>query len=877
VSAQLPPLHDVEPAPELAAPPPGPTRRRPGRLLGIAGASLLTGLVAVAVFAPLLARHDPEAISGLPFQPPTVAHPLGTNDVGEDLFAQLLYGARISLTIALLSALVAITIGLVVALVAGYHRGRVETVLMRLVDLTLSFPFLVLVIVLAAFFGRGLGTTVLVIAAVIWARPARVLRAQVIKVRQFQHVTAAQAMGASARRIIGRHLLPRIAPLAAAQFVRAANVSVMLEAALAFLGLGDPNRVSWGTILHFANARNAFLTDAWAWWVLPPGLALTAAIVGFAFVGYAVEEWADPRLARTTRRHPGRRRSSPSLAAHDADARPDAPVLEVRELSVHYETSGAPVRAVDRVDVVVQRGQIVGLVGESGSGKSTLAMTLMGLLRPPARVVAGNVRLEGRDVGKARRSLLAAVRGRSLALVPQSAMNSLNPAYTIHRQVAEAAALTRDAAEAAREATELLELVGIPVTRHQAYPHELSGGMRQRVVIAMAVANRPSLLIADEPVTGLDVVTQARILRLLLDLRARFGMAMLLISHDLPLVAHAADEMLVMYGGKIVERDATAAVSGNPQHPYTRHLLRAFPTLHGPRADLAALSGETAVLTSVATHSGDGRGSAAGAVASDVLLDVRAVCKVYERRGALARAVGHVAALDDVSLAVAPGEIVGLVGQSGAGKSTLARLILGLEHPDAGEVLLRGVDLASIGARALRAARRRLALILQDPYESLHPGMRVGRAVAEPLLVAGVPSAERAARAADALEEVGLTPASSYVQRYPHELSGGQRQRLAIARALVGRPDLVIADEPTSMLDASVRAGILQLITRMRDHHGTAFVFITHDLAMARYVADRIAVMQGGQIVEVAETEHLIASPAHPYTQTLLEASESVR
>lgn len=567
-----------------------------GRVIGRIGAGLIALLVLVAVFAPVVARHSPTVASGLPFRPPSAGHPLGTDDVGRDLFAQLVYGARVSLLIGAFSALVAVIVGLAVALVAGYYRGPLETVLMRIVDLTLAFPFLVLVIVLAAFFGRSLTTTVLVIAAVAWARPARVLRSQVLKVREFDHVTAARAMGASPWRIISRHVLPRISPLAVAQFVRIANVSVLIEASLSFLGLGDPNRVSWGTTLFFANSRNAFLTDAWKWWIVPPGVALTLAVVGFAFLGYAIEQWADPRLARLATPHAARVRRPPRVPATEAAlgaSVTDGPALAVRDLTIEYATRSGPLRAVDAVSLTVARGGVLGLVGESGSGKTTLAMALMGLLRGRAKVVEGNVCLEGHDLGKLRRSAVTAVRGRTIALIPQSAMNALNPARTVHRQVAETAALTRsDPEEAAARATELLELVGIAPERHRAYPHELSGGMRQRVVIAIGIANGPSVLIADEPVTGLDVVTQAAILGLLLDLRARLGLAMVLISHDLPLVARVADDLAVMYGGHIVESGPAEVVRASPQHPYTRELLAAFPSLRGPRRRLAAIVGE---------------------------------------------------------------------------------------------------------------------------------------------------------------------------------------------------------------------------------------------------------------------------------------------
>ncbi len=850
-----------------------------GRTPGLVGGAFLAVLGLVALFAPVVARHDPQATTGRPYEAPSISHLLGTNDVGQDLFAQLIYGARVSLAIGLLSALVAVFIGLAVALVAGYYRGRVEAVLMRIVDLTLAFPFLVLAIVLAAFFGRGMLTMVVVIGAVMWARPARVLRSQVIKIREFQHVVSARAMGASPLRVIGRHLLPRLSALTAAQFVRAANVAVLIEASLSFLGLGDPNRVSWGTMLYFANTNSAFLTDAWLWWILPPGLALTVAIVGLAFLGYAVEEWADPRLARPATWRTARRQGGARGAGRHTKTieRTPGAVLEVRDLTVQYEES---VRAVDGVNLTVGRGQIVGLVGESGSGKSTLAMALLGLLYPPARVVEGETILDGRDLQTLRRAELARMRGREVSLIPQAAMNALNPAYTVHRQVAEAAALTRDEDAAAVRAGELLELVGIPRERHGAYPHEFSGGMRQRAIIAMALANEPSLLVADEPTTGLDVVTQARILRLLVDLRDRLGVAILLISHDLPLVARVADDLLVMYEGRIVESGSRKEVVDNPTHPYTRALRRAFPGLHGPRQPLSSTTDGPSDLPNhppaVRSRSAQQDGlHPSKNPRSRAILELHHVSNVFQRQ-TLLRRDPPVVAIDDVSLSVMPGEILALVGESGAGKSTVGRTILGLRRPDTGRILFEGQDLTDLSEPALRKVRRRMHLILQDPYESLHPGMRVRALVAEPLAIAGLSAGERGPRVVSALEEVGLAPASRFMDRFPHELSGGQRQRVPVARALVGRPRLVVADEPTSMLDAPLRASVLELIMGMRDRLGMAFVFITHDLATARRVSDRIAVMYRGRIIECEETERLIEHPRHEYTKTLLRASEGV-
>ncbi len=574
---------------------PAPDRHRNmTALLGGVGVLLLVTLGLMALLAPVLSQYDPQLSSSLPNLAPSVDHLLGTNDLGQDIFSRLIHGARLSLSIGLLSALFAVGLGLAGALLAGYYRGSADAVLMRAVDITLALPLIPLVIVLAAFLGRGLITTVLVIAAVIWARPARILRSQVLKIREFQHVEAARAMGSSPLRTMTQHILPRAAPLAAAQFVRAANVAVMIEASLAFLGLGDPQRVSWGTMLFFANSSSAMLTDAWLWWILPPGLALTAAILGFAFIGYAVEEWGDRRLRGEGAVAPRGRRGS-TAATEDAAVSqgmttPPGSALVVDRLTVVYESAAGPACAVDDVSFAVRKGSVVGLVGESGCGKTTLAMTVGGLSRAPARITSGAVMLA--ETGPTVTSIGGRGRGRRVAVVPQYSMNALNPAYTVHRQIAEAAALTYASNEVEHRANELLELVGLAPADGAAYPHQLSGGMRQRVVLAMALANTPALLVADEPLTGLDVVTQDKILHLLLDLQGRLGVAVLLISHDLPLVGSVVDDLLVMYAGKIVESGPAPHVVASPRHPYTRELLRSFPSLEGPVGELATLPGQ---------------------------------------------------------------------------------------------------------------------------------------------------------------------------------------------------------------------------------------------------------------------------------------------
>ncbi len=523
--------------------------------------------------APLVARHSPTRPSGRPLLRPSPGHPLGTDDLGVDIFSQLVYGSRISLAIGLGAAVLAVVVGLTVALVAGWRRGWVETVLMRITDVTLAFPFLPLVLVLAAFFGRGLIVTALVIGAVSWARPARVLWAQVLKLREYPHVQAARAMGATNTRCVCRHILTRLTPVTSAQFVRVANAAIISEAALAFLGLGDPNQASWGIMLANASSNNALLTGAWKWWMVPPGLALTLVVLGFAFTGYASEEWADPRLASPTSRlrflNSRRRRPAPGRAAQPAVAAPaTGPILSVRDLVIAYDRSAPPV--VKGVSFDAERKRVTALVGESGSGKSTIVMALLGLL-PGDPLVKGEATFEARKLLSA--AAAARVRGRNIGFVTQAAMNALNPAYTIHSQVTEAAELTVAEDEARRRATELLEMVGLAARDHGAYPHELSGGMRQRVVIAMALANRPDLLIADEPTTGLDLVTQASILRLLTDLKGRFGLTVLLISHDVQMVMRVADELVILQDGCVVEQGPADTVATAPVQDYTRRLL----------------------------------------------------------------------------------------------------------------------------------------------------------------------------------------------------------------------------------------------------------------------------------------------------------------
>jgi len=556
------------------------------RRFALAGLLLLGGLSFVALAAPWLAPYDPSERVGIPFSRPSAAHLLGTNDIGQDLLSELIYGARISLLVGIVAAAAASLIGASVGVLAGYSRGWLDTALMRLVDVVLALPVLPLTIVIGVFLGPGLSTQILVIAAVIWAGMARELRSQVLSLRERDHIQALQSMGARSRYVLPRHVLPAVAPLLVPQFVLAVKTAIALEASLAFLGLGDITAKSWGAMLSLAHSRSAFLTDAWLWWVIPPGLAIAATVLAFALLGYALEERARPVLrerARPDRRESIRLRPRvqhlPGKGSFgDVTGTSDEPPLVIDELSVRY---GACVLAVDQVSFTVSAGEIVGLVGESGSGKSTVATAAVGLLPAGAAITSGSVRVAGKDLVTLSAAQRRALRGDRVALIPQEAMSALNPVHTIGAQLVEAVLAHRPVGRPAAHvrAEELLELVGLDPVRARNYPHQFSGGMRQRVVIAMALANDPALLIADEPTSGLDVLVQAEVLDLLDRLRVRLGLALLVVSHDLPVIERIAERIVVMRGGRVVETGPTASILAAPSHPYTQTLVRAAPRL----------------------------------------------------------------------------------------------------------------------------------------------------------------------------------------------------------------------------------------------------------------------------------------------------------
>ncbi|MST33043.1 dipeptide ABC transporter ATP-binding protein [Acidimicrobiaceae bacterium USS-CC1] len=608
------------------------------------------------------------------------------------------------------------------------------------------------------------------------------------------------------------------------------------------------------------------------------------------------------------------------------------PILEVVDLSTHIQLTKSVVQAVDHVSFHLDAGETLGLVGESGSGKSMTGLSVMGLLPNGGHIVGGSIKLEGRELVGMPAGELRSLRGNEIAMIFQDSASSLNPTKTIGDQVAEPVMLHRKASkkEALDRAVEVLTLVGLPRPKERLgdYPHQLSGGLRQRVMIAMALTCDPKVLIADEPTTALDVTIQAQILALLDDLKQQLGMAVLLVTHDMGVVAGRADRVNVMYAGHIVETADTDELFRSMHHPYTQGLLASIPRLdQDNRRRLYSIPGVPPDLTSpppgcryaprcphadekcVAdepplaeggpdfTRNGEGwatpghafacwhpvdgpvdivegadQGSAEAPTQGEALLEVNHVVKEYPvTAGAiLQRKVGSVKAVSDVAVRVGKGEIYGLVGESGCGKTTLGKVIVGLEPPNAGKVLLEDRDVFSARGRSLRRQRRELQMMFQDPYSSLDPRMRVGAILREPLEIQGVGSRqEQDQRIAELLQEVGL-PANA-TERYPHEFSGGQRQRIGLARALTLNPRVIVADEPVSALDVSIRSQVLNLMRRLQASHGQSYVVISHDLAVVKYLSDRIGVMYLGKLVEEGSGDDIYHRPAHPYTAALID------
>lgn len=861
---------------------PGVVRQSHGlqRFMLLLGFGLVLLFVVVAVFAPWIAPYGFDAdrtSDGVVFgaqQAPSSAHWFGTTVGGTDVFSRVVYGTRTAMIVIALAVVLSSVVGVPLGLVSGYVGGALDRVLVLVMDALYAFPSLLLAIVVSIVLSGGssgafggIMSAALSITVIFVPQYFRVIRNATLSVKTEPYVDAARVVGVRTPRIMFRHVFSNVAQNLPIIGTLNASEAILTLAGLGFLGFGiEPSAAAeWGYDLNKAlpDATNGI------WWTgVFPGLAIVLVVLGVTLVGESLNDVLNPLLR--TRAGDGSESEiqlDDDAAATVAEDVPTdvrrAAVLSLSDLSVSFSTDAGRVRAVRDLSFDVAPGEVLAVVGESGSGKSVTARAVLGLL-PSTASVEGSAVLRSGDgpagvpgdgrrtsterelVGRSQRELRS-VRGDEVSMVFQEPSTALDPVRTVGWQIVQGIRAHRSvsAKEARARAVELLELVGLPDPEQRVdyYPHQLSGGQKQRVVIAMAIACDPDVIVADEPTTALDVTVQAQILDLLLSLRDRLGTAIVLITHNMGVVADVADRVVVMYRGRLVETAPVYRLFAEPRHPYTRALLDAVP------------------------HLGREDGPEPVDPSNEVVLDVDDL--VVEFAGRLGQPA--FTAVDHVSLQVRRGEVLGLVGESGSGKSTIGRTAVGLQQPTSGTVSVSGTVVSGLSDARLRPLRSRFGFVFQDPASSLNPRMSIGDCIAEPLRVqTDLSSAQMDAKVASLLESVQLP--ASYAARFGHELSGGQRQRISLARAIALDPDLLIADEPTSALDVSVQATVLELFAELQQRVGFACLFISHDLAVVDSLANRVAVLQHGRLVEQGSREDVLRRPQEAYTQRLIAA-----
>jgi oligopeptide/dipeptide ABC transporter ATP-binding protein len=928
------------------------------------GLFFLLFFLVLAVFPGLIAPYSPSSEGFLPNLSPSAAHWLGTTSFGQDIFSQVIWGARQSLIIAFAAGLIATLVAVIVGVASAYLGGVVDGVLSTLTDILLVIPIFPLFIVIAAYLhSAGLLDIIIILGALNWSYSARQLRVQALSMRNRDFLKAASVRGERSSYIIAAEMLPSMSSLIVAAFCLNAVFAVLTAAGLQFIGLGDPNAQSWGTMLYWSY-QEAALQSGLALWAIMPGVCLALFGGSLALINFAFDEISNPAL-RPVRRSSRPRHAKSNLnapgdqeliasdgsnlvvadetPASESDTESSNLLLSVRNLSVAYLTDAGPVVAVDNVDLDLHRGEFLAVVGESGCGKSTLMFAISRLLSPPAEIVGGSVTFRGQEMAQMSDKELRHLRWRDFSVVMQNAMNALNPVMTVGQQMRDAckahSAMSND--EIATRSAEVLRLVSIDPIHLNSFPHQLSGGMRQRAMIAMSLLFTPDLIVMDEPTSALDVVGQRSLMRQIKELQNRLGFAVIFVTHDISLVRHFSDRLMVMYAGQVAELGVTSTLFETPRHPYARALLEAYPSIRGEKTPLTGIAGSPPNLLTpppgcrfqprcadampecsliqppiyvvggsevrclLYRDATDATGSLAGRTnrvvdenagilvpsprrdgedslspqgerdreTEPALLEVSNLTRTFRMRGFWSEKLLH--AVDDVSFTVGRREIVALVGESGSGKSTIARLLASLYRPSSGDIRFEGRPVNDIKGRTAKLAYRgEVPMVFQDPYSAINASYRVSHGIMRAIKLhrPDLDASTRRAEAARVMEAVGLEPAEAMLQKYPYELSGGQRQRIGFAQALVLRPKLIIADEPVSMLDVSIRVGILNLMADLRRQEGVSILYITHDLASARYIADRIIVLYAGHVVEVGPTEQILSDPRHPYTKLLLSA-----
>jgi peptide/nickel transport system ATP-binding protein len=778
-------------------------------------------------------------------------HPFGQDEIGRDGFARVMRGTQQSLMVMFILGGVSTLIGVTIGSIAGFYRKWVDALLMRFTDLIITIP----VVVVGAVIGRAVGNLGSFVLAVFlglfaWTGLARLVRGEFLSLREREFVDAARVAGAKNPRIIFKHILPNALGVVIVSATLLMSSAILLETGLSFIGFGvQLPDVSLGLLISENQA--AFSTRPWLFWM--PGVFIVIIALSINFIGDGLRDAFDPRQTERIKRSKLAKGSSGSdkAAAFEANqtlTNSNQAILEVKKYEVDFLVDGTWYPAVVDMNLSIKSGEVLAIVGESGSGKSSSALGLMGLLAKNART-RGSVLVKGMEMQGATPTTLRKFRGREVAYIFQEPMSALNPVYTIGFQIVETlrAHLDISPAAAKERAIELIGMVEIPNPKDSfnKYPHQLSGGQRQRAMIAQALACNPSLLVADEPTTALDVTVQAEILDLIRNLKDKLNSAVLLITHDMGVVADLADRIMVMKDGVTVEEGTADQVFNKPKHEYTISLLSSVPK-----------------LGSVSTRILSRADSSSAPVLS--LIDVTVE---YPKRGKVKAFV----AVDSVSLDIMPGEVLGLVGESGSGKTTVGRAAIGLLPIKSGSISIDGKEIGGASLRDLADVRKSTGIVFQDPASSLNPRLPIGESIGEPLLLANVArGAALDKMVEDLLDKVELP--RSYRNRYPHELSGGQRQRVGIARALALSPNLLIADEPTSALDVSIQARFLELLQELQQELKFACLFISHDIAVVEILAHRIAVMQNGKLVEVGTRDQVLNNPTELYTKSLLAA-----